>query len=328
MTKFRLLAMAGAATAVLAIGGLFGGPFGNPAAQAQSKTIKIIVPYTPGSGPDILSRLMSDQIPKDGGPGIVVENRPGGGTLIGTEAAAKAEPDGHTVLLVANSFVINPQLGRGSYDVAKDYEPICYLAGTPMVLVVQASSPYKTLQDLVAAMKAKPGLAFASGGPGSSLHVAIEVLRLATGTTISYVPYGGSGPAINALLGGHVQAVWADYPTVVSQLQSGTLRGLVTTSAKRAALMPDVPTLIETGISKYSADIFYGYVAPAKTPPDVLKQLSEMFVTAMKAPDLKPKLDRQGLIPVNLCGADFGKYLGGMVADYQRIIKEAGIKVN
>ena len=328
MTKLRHLAAAGAATAVLAFGGLFAGFLGSPTAQAQSKTIKIIVPYTPGSGPDILSRLMSDQIPKDGGPGIVVENRPGGGTLIGTEAAAKAEPDGHTVLLVANSFVINPQLGRGSYDVAKDYEPICHLAGTPMVLVVQASSPYKTLQDLVAAMKAKPGMAFASGGPGSSLHVAIEVLRLATGTTISYVPYGGSGPAINALLGGHVQAVWADYPTVVSQLQSGTLRGLVTTSAKRTAFMPDVPSLNETGISKYSADIFYGYVAPAKTPPDVLKQLGTMFVTAMKAPDLKPKLDRQGLIPVNLCGADFGGYLNGMVADYQRIIKEAGIKVN
>ena len=324
MTKLRLLAAAGAATAMFALCGLLC----SPAALAQSKTVKIIVPYTPGSGPDILSRLMSDQIPKDGGPGIVVENRPGGGTLIGTEAAAKAEPDGHTVLLVANSFVINPQLGRGSYDVTKDYEPICYLAGTPMVLVVQGSSPYKTLQDLVTAMKATPGMAFASGGPGSSLHVAIEVLRLATGTTISYVPYGGSGPAINALLGGHVQAVWADYPTVVSQIQSGTLRGLVTTSAKRSSFMPDVPSLNETGISNYSADIFYGYMAPAKTPPDVLKQLGDMFVTAMKAADMKPKLDRQGLIPVNLCGADFGGYLRGMVADYQRIIKEAGIKAN
>jgi tripartite-type tricarboxylate transporter receptor subunit TctC len=321
MPKYKILAAAMAATVMLTLGA--------PLAVAQSgKTLKIIVPYTPGSGPDILSRLMSDQIPKDGGPAIVVENRPGGGTLIGTEAAAKAEPDGHTVLLVANSFVINPQLGRGSYDAVKDYEPICYLAGTPMVLVVQASSPYKTLQDLVAAMKANPGMAFASGGPGSSLHVAIEVLRLATGTTISYVPYGGSGPAINALLGGHVQAVWADYPTVVSQLQSGTLRGLVTTSAKRTAFLPDVPSLNETGISKYSADIFYGYVAPPKTPPNVLKQLGNMFVTAMKASDLKPKLERQGLIPVNLCGADFGSYLNGMVTDYQRIIKEAGIKVN
>jgi tripartite-type tricarboxylate transporter receptor subunit TctC len=197
-----------------------------------------------------------------------------------------------------------------------------------MLLVVQGSSPYKTLQDLVAAMRDKPGMAFASGGPGSSLHVAIEVLRLATNTTISYVPYGGTAPAINALLGGHVQAVWADYPTVVSQLASGTLRGLVTTSAKRTEFMPDVPTLAETGISKYSADIFYGYMAPAKTPPEALKQLSNMFVTAMKAPEMKPKLDKQGMIPVNLCGAGFGDYLRGMSADYRRIIDQAGIKAN
>lgn len=302
--------------------------FGAADALAQSKSLKIIVPYTPGSGPDILSRLMSDQIPKDGGPSVLVENRPGGGTLIGTEAAAKAEPDGHTVVLVANSFVINPQLGRGTYDVVKSFEPICYLAGTPMVLVVQSSSPYKTLKDLVDAMRAKPGMAFASGGPGSSLHVAIEVLRLATGTTISYVPYGGTAPAINALLGGHVQAVWADYPTVVSQLKSGTLRGLVTTSAKRVEWLPDVPTLAETGISKYSADIFYGYVAPAKTPAASLKQLSDTFVKAMNAPDLKPRLDQQGLIPVNLCGTGFADFLQGMVTDYRRIIEQAGIKAN
>jgi tripartite-type tricarboxylate transporter receptor subunit TctC len=304
------------------------GALASGGAYAQSKTLKIIVPYTPGSGPDILSRLMSEQIPRDGGPSVVVENRPGGGTLIGTEAAAKTEPDGNTVLLVANSFVINPQLKRGHYDVAKDFEPVCYLAGTPMVLVVQNSSPYKTVQDLVAAARAKPGtISFASGGPGSSLHVAIEVLRLATNITINYVPYGGTAPAINALLGGHVQAVWADYPTVVSQLKSGTLRGLVTTSAKRTEWLADVPTLGETGISKYSADIFYGYVAPAKTPPDALKKLADMFVTAMKTPEMKPKLDRQGLIPINLCGSGFGDFLRDIIADYRRIIDQAGIKV-
>lgn len=321
MTKLNILATACAAVAMLTVG--------DTAALAQSKGgLKIIVPYSPGSGPDILSRLMSDEIPRDGGPSVIVENRPGGGTLIGTEAAGKAEPDGHTVLLVANSYVINPQLGRGSYDPVKSYEPICYLAGTPMVLVVQNSSPYKTVKDLVDAAKAKPGMAFASGGPGSSLHVAIEVLRLATGITISYVPYGGTAPAINALLGGHVQAVWADYPTVVSQLASGTLRPLVTTAAKRHPWLPDVPTLAETGISNYSADIFYGYVAPAKTPPDAIKSLGEMFVKAMNAPDMKPKLDKQGLSPVNKCGQEFGNYLSGLAADYRRIIEQAGIKIN
>src|SRR6478672_10300646 len=319
MTKFKTLAVACAATAMLALGG--------SGALAQSKTLKIIVPYTPGSGPDIISRLMGEQIQKAGGPTVVVENRPGGGMTIGTEAAARAEPDGNTLLLVANAFVVNMAVKRGNFTLS-NFEPVCNLASTPMPLVVQASAPWKTVQELVADAKANPGkITFASGGPATSLHIAIEVLRLATKIDINYVPYGGTAPAMNALLGGHVQAVWADYPTVVSQLKSGTLRPLVTTSAKRTAWLPDVPTLGETGISKYSADIFYGYVAPAKTPPDTVKQLSDMFVKAMNAPETKARLDQQGLIPVNTCGSGFGDYLRGMVADYRRIIEQAGIKV-
>jgi tripartite-type tricarboxylate transporter receptor subunit TctC len=259
---------------------------------------------------------------------VLVENRPGAGTVIGTEAAMRAEPDGHTVLLVANSFVINPALKRGAYTLAS-FEPVCYLAATPMVLVVQATSPWKTVQELVAGAKAQPGkVTFASGGPGSSLHVAIEVLRLATKIDINYVPYGGTAPSINALVGGHVQAVWADYPTVVGQLKAGTLRGLVTTSPKRVPDLPDVPTLNETGITKYEAEIFYGLVAPSKTPPAELKQLTDWFSAAMKSPEVQPRLAQQGLFPVNSCGAPFGEFLRTITADYERVIKEAGIKAN
>jgi tripartite-type tricarboxylate transporter receptor subunit TctC len=296
--------------------------------SAQKNTIRIIVPYTPGSGPDILSRLMGDEIGRENGPTIVVENKPGAGTVIGTELVERAPPDGNTVLLVANSFVINPPLKRANYDVAKNFEPVCYLAATPMVLVVQGSSPYKTLADLIAAARAKPGeLAFASGGPGSSLHVAIEVLKREAKLDINYVPYGGTAPAINTLMGGHVAAVWADYPTVVSQLQAGTLRGLVTTSHARVEPLPDVPTFAETGVSKYEADIFYGLVAPAKTPADKLAQLSGWFGTALKAPDMKPKLAKQGLLPVGTCGAGFGDYMRKLGDDYARIIEEAHISV-
>ncbi len=296
--------------------------------SAQKNTIRIIVPYTPGSGPDILSRLMGEEIGRENGPTVVVENKPGAGTVIGTELVERAAPDGNTVLLVANSFVINPPLKRATYDVAKNFEPVCYLAATPMVLVVQGSSPYKTLADLIAAARAKPGeLAFASGGPGSSLHVAIEVLKREAKLDINYVPYGGTAPAINTLMGGHVAAVWADYPTVVSQLQAGTLRGLVTTSHARVEPLPDVPTFAETGISQYEADIFYGLVAPAKTPADKLAQLSGWFGTALKAPDMKPKLAKQGLLPVGTCGAGFGDYMRKLGDDYARIIEEAHITV-
>ena len=299
-----------------------------PGAWAQSGTIKIVVPYTPGSGPDILSRLMAEQIGRAQGPTVVVENRPGAGTVIGTEAVERAEPDGHTVLLVANSFVVNPALKRASYDPTRSFEPVCYLAATPMVLVVLGSSPYHTLDDLIAAARAKPGeLAFASGGPGSSLHVAIEVLKRAANINVTYVPYGGTAPAVNALMGDHVAAVWADYPTVVSQLDSGTLRGLVTTSRARVEALPDVPTLGETGISNYEADIFYGIVAPAKTPPEALARLSGWFSSAIKAPDMKPKLAQQGLFPVGTCGAEFGAYLRRQGEEYSRIIREANITV-
>lgn len=298
----------------------------NASAQS-SRTVKIVVPYPPGSGPDILSRLMSEQIGRLNGPTVVVENRPGGGTVIGTEAVARAAPDGNTVLLVANSFVINPTIKPQNYDVQKSFEPICYLASTPMVLVVQGSSPYKTLNDLIAAAREKPGaVVFSSGGPASSLHVAIEVLKRAAKIDITYVPYPGTAPSINALMGGHVHAVWADYPTVVSQLKAGTLRGLVTTSEQRVAPLPDVPTLNETGIVKYEAEIFYGIVTPARTSAEHLQQLQGWFSSAIAQADVQPKLAAQGLFRVGTCGAQFGAFLSRRTAEYERIVREANIK--
>ena len=158
------------------------------------------------------------------------------------------------------------------------------------------------------------------------MHIAFEVLKRAADVKMTYVPYGGSAPAINALLGGHVTSVFADYPTVVQQLKSGTLRALLTTSQSRTEALPDVPTLAETGISKYEADIFYGVVAPSKTPEDMLSQLSGWFTAAMQAPEMKPKLAMQGLFPAVRCGADFGAHIRKQVDEYSRIVREANIK--
>jgi tripartite-type tricarboxylate transporter receptor subunit TctC len=316
-----------ALSAIMAAGVVLAALSGTSAWSQATRTIKIVVPYPPGSGPDILSRLMAEQIGRDQGPTVVVENRPGGGTVIGTEAVARAAPDGTTVLLVANSFVVNPALKRQNYDPSTSFEPICYLAATPLVLVVNGTSPYRTLDDLITAARAKPGeLALASGGPASALHIAFEVLKRAAGINMTYVPYPGTAPAINALLGGHVAAVFADYPTVVSQLKSGTLRGLVTTSQARVEPLPDVPTLAETGVSKYEADIFYGIVVPAKTPSEMVAQLSAWFSAALEIPEMKPKLAKQGLFPVGKCGAEFGAYMRKQVDEYSRIIRESGIK--
>jgi tripartite-type tricarboxylate transporter receptor subunit TctC len=319
MTTLRSLGAACCATILFALTG--------HGAWSQPRTIKIVVPYTPASGPDIVSRLMAEQIGRAQGPTVVVENRPGGGTVIGTEAVARAAPDGNTVLMVANAFVVNPALKKGNYDPSTSFEPVCLLASTPIVLVVNGDSPYRTLNDLIAAARAKPGeLSLASGGPATSLHVAFEVVKRAANITMTYVPYGGSAPAINALLGGHVTSVFADYPTVVEQLKSGKLRALVTTSRARVEPLPDVPTLAETGVSKYEADIFYGVMAPAKTPGELVSQLSGWFAAALQTPEMKSKLALQGLLPVGTCGADFGAYLRNQVEEYSRVVREANIK--
>jgi tripartite-type tricarboxylate transporter receptor subunit TctC len=292
-----------------------------------TKTIKIVVPYAPGSGPDILGRLLAEQVGRQNGPTMVVEDRPGAGTVIGTEAVARAAPDGSTVLIVAPSFVINPSLRKVNYDPLTNFEPICHLAATPMVLVVNSASPYRTLADLLDAARAKPGeLNLGSGGPGSSLHIGFEILKRAAGVNMIYVPYTGNAPAINALLGGHLTSVFADYPTVVEQLKAGTLRALATAARTRVEPLPDVPTIAESGFKDYDLDIWYGLVAPAKTPKDALSQLAAWSSAAIKAPEMKPKLALQGLYPVAICGAEFGAHLRKQYDDYERVIREANIK--
>jgi tripartite-type tricarboxylate transporter receptor subunit TctC len=298
------------------------------AARCQTaKTIKIVVPYAPGSGPDILGRLLAEQVGRQGGPTMVVEDRPGAGTVIGTEAVARAAPDGNTVLIVAPSFVINPSLRKVNYDALTNFEPICHLAATPMVLVVNSASPYRTLAHLLDAARAKPGeLSLGSGGPGSSLHIGFEILKRAAGVNMIYVPYPGNAPAINALLGGHLTSVFADYPTVVEQIKAGTLRALATAAGSRVDPLPDVPTIAESGFKDYDLDIWYGLVAPAKTPKDLLDQLAAWSSAAIKAPEMKPKLALQGLYPVGTCGTAFGAHLRKQYEAYERVIRESSIK--
>src|SRR5437764_10295505 len=262
--------------------------FAQVAWSQATRTVKIVVPYTPASGPDILGRLLAEQVGRATGATVVVEDRPGAGTVIGTEAAARAAPDGNTVLIVAPSFVINPSLRKVNYDPVADFEPICQLAATPMVIVVNGNSPYRSLADLISAARARPGeLSLGSGGPGSSLHIGFEILRRAAGIEMTYVPFGGNAPAINALLGGHLTSVYADYPTVVEQLKAGALRALAVGSRRRAEALPDVPTVEESGFKDYDLDIWYGLVAPAKTPSDALAQAADWSASAVKTADIK-----------------------------------------
>ena len=276
---------------------------------------------------DILARVLTEQIGRAQGQTMVVENRPGGGSVIGTETVARAAPDGNTVLMLANSFVINPHLKKLNYDPLTSFEPICYLVRTPNVFAVNTSSPHRTLGDLLSAARVKPGdLTLASVGPATTQHIAIEVFKRAANVSMTYVPFPGDAPAVNALLGEHVGSILATNTAVSGHAQAGKLRVLAVASRSRIESLPDLPTVAESGFKDYEADVWFGLVAPANTPKDMVSQLAGWFSAAMRVPEVKAKLVAQGLLPVGTCGEDFAVHLRRQYDEYGRVIREASIK--
>src|ERR1700730_19439972 len=302
---------------------------GHDAWSQMTPTIKIVVPYAPGDGPDFLARLLAEQICRAKGLTTVIENRPGAGTVIGTEAVSRAAPDGNTLLINTNAFVTSPHLRKVNYNPLNSFEPICKLVSTPALIVVNGASPYRTLSDLLDAARVKPGdLTLASAGPGGALHIASEMLRRAAKVDMTYVPYLGSLPAINALMGGHVISVFTDYGTVAEQLKAGTLRALATGSRTRIESLPDVPTVAEAGYKDYEVDLWAGIIAPAKAPKQAIPQLAGWFTAAMQVPEIKAKLVVQGLYPAVSCGADFGAFIRKQYDEYGRVFRELNIKAD
>lgn len=239
----------------------------SPALSQSTRTMRIIVPLSAGGGADILARILAEQINRVQGVPVIVENRPGAGTSIATDFVARSAPDGNTLLITNPAFLINPHLRPQNYDPLTTFEPVCNIVNFPLFVVVAAASPYRVLADLVDAARAKPGvLAFASAGPATASHIALEAIKHASGIEITYIPYAGTAPAVTALLGGHVMAVYADYTSVAEQLKNGTLRALAVGSRKRFEQLPAVPTVIESGYMDYEHESWNGVLAPAKTP--------------------------------------------------------------
>jgi tripartite-type tricarboxylate transporter receptor subunit TctC len=292
--------------------------------QITPRTIKLVVPYPPGGTADIIGRLLGEQISRANGPTIVVENRPGGGTAIGSEAVARAAADGNTLLINSPEFVITPHLRRPNYEPLTGFEFVCHLVNSPTVIVVNSDSPYRKLSDLLDAARGKPAeLSMASTG---IFQVAIEMLKRRANANLTYVPFAGNAPASNALLGGHVTSVFAVYPTVSELLKSGKLRALATASRKRIDTLPNVPTVIESGFNDYEVDVWLGLVAPAKTPTAILSQIATWFTSALAAPAIKSKLVEQESYAVGVCGPDFGAYIRRQYEEVGRTIREANIK--
>jgi tripartite-type tricarboxylate transporter receptor subunit TctC len=312
------------AASAVALGLLF---FGHGASSQSARTIKIVVPFPPGGSADILARLLGEQVGRTQGVTVLTENRPGAGASIAYESVARAAPDANTLVINGNSLVINPHLRKVNYDPLTSFEPVCYLVSSPQVYVVSPDSPYRTFNDFIAAARAKPGeLTLASVGPATTQHIGYEQLKHAAKINLTYVPFCGGAPAMNALLGGHVAAVFGNYSEAVEHIKAGKLRVLASASRTRIEPLPDVPTVAELGFKDYDVEVWFGILAPAKTAKDATTQLASWFTAAMQVPDVKPKLVNLGLYPVGMCNADFGAHIRKQFDEYGRIIREANIK--
>jgi tripartite-type tricarboxylate transporter receptor subunit TctC len=309
-----------AAVVVLALSG--------PVAWSQSgRTIKLVVPVPPGASTDAVARLMAEQIGRAQGVTIVVENRPGASGMIGTEQVSRAAPDGNTLLMTANTYLIDAQTRKANYHPVTAFDPICYLVQSPAVFVVNSASPYKTLKDLLDAARAKPGeLSMAAVGPGTTFQMGFNTMTKTAGVTMTFVPYQGSAPAATALMGQHVTSAFAGYAVVAENVKADKLRALGVATTKRIEPLPNVPTFDESGFKNLEVDNWFGIVAPVHTPKAALDQFGGWLKAALADPDVKAKLALQGLYPVGMCGDEFAAYVKKRFDDYGLMIRESNIK--
>ncbi|MGB3288687.1 MAG: tripartite tricarboxylate transporter substrate binding protein [Burkholderiaceae bacterium] len=298
------------------------------AATYPDKPVHLIVPYPPGGATDNLGRMAADVWSQTLKQSFVVENKGGGGTMIGTRALATSAPDGYTLGMVDSAFVINPGL-RGAevpYDTLKDFKPISQIATAPFVMVVHPSVPAKDLKSFIALAKAKPGtLSYGSAGVGSGPHLAGEQLRQHAGIDIQHIPYRGGGTVITDLLGGQVQFAFATVPTLAGHIKAGRLRAIAVTTSHRVDLLPDVPTFAELGLPGVDLTPLFGLIAPSGVPDDIIQTLSTTVVTSIRTGDMHEKLSKMGFLPVGSTPAEFGRRIHDEVAKWTEVIKRGAI---
>ena len=303
------------------------------AATAQdfpAKPIKLIVPFPAGGPNDIIARIVGQRMSELTKQPIVIDNRGGQGGALGTDAVARANPDGYTIGIVnAGALAINQSMEKVPYETLKDLAPVTLVVTVPEMLVVASNVPAKNMGELVALAKAKPGaLNFASTGPGSLPHLAGELLKLTAGIDIVHVPYRGAAPAINDLLGQQVQMTFLDLPAILPHIRSGTLRGIALGTTARAPTAPDVPTTVELGMPELKIENWYGMIAPAGTPPATIAALNRITTTALADPAVKEKLADQGLTTVGDTPEQFRAFIAGETTKWAKVIKDAGVQTS
>ncbi|MDH4151691.1 MAG: tripartite tricarboxylate transporter substrate binding protein [Betaproteobacteria bacterium] len=300
------------------------------AAQAQgfpNKTVRLIVPFAAGGSTDIIGRLLAQKLGEAWGQQVIVDNRPGGSTVIGTDIVAKSAPDGHTLLVTPAPFTIVPSLLKKlPYDPARDFEPITLINTTPLVVVVHPGVPAKNVKELIALARAKPGVMnFGSSGSGGSNHLAGELFNAMANTKIVHVPYKGNAPALSDLLGGHVDIVFNGLTSALQFIKSGKLRALGVTSLKRTPALPDLPTLDESGLKGFQAVAWNGLTGPARMPRAAVEKTAGDVARIMRAPDLAEYLKREGSDPVGSTTAEYAAFLNDEIAKWKKVIARAGI---
>jgi tripartite-type tricarboxylate transporter receptor subunit TctC len=306
-------------------------PFGadgqDAAKDYPNRPIKFIVPYPPAGGTDIVARTLTEPLGALLGQPIIVDNRGGAAGNIGTDLAAKAAPDGYTVLFTLSSHTINPKLyDKLPFDVEKDFVPISLAAMIPQVLVVNPSVPVNNIKELIALARAQPGkLNYASVGTGSPAHIAGELFKLKTGIDMVHVPYKGGGPAITDTLGGQVQLAFVSLPAALQYVKAGRLRALAVTSDARSVAAPDIPTITESGVDCV-VNSWYGALAPAKTPPAIVAKLQDAFAKVLATPEMREKLLAQGAEAASSTSAEFERRIKDELAKWDYVIHEAKIK--
>ena len=318
-----------AAAALLSLTALVASPAlaQNAAAAYPSKPIRIVVPYPPGGFNDTLARTVGARLQTVWGQPVSVDNKPGGGTVIGTDAVAKSAADGYTLFIMPFAFAVNPSIFKKlPYDPVKDFTPITLAATTPNLLVVGPELKVNSMAEVMALAKGKPGgISYASTGVGSSNHLSMEKFKQMAGVDITHIPYKGSGPAVTDLIGGQVGLMFDNIPNVIQHIKAGKLKALAVTSAKRSPHAPDVPTVAEAGVPGYEVSVWFGIAAPGGTPAAIIDKLNTEIVKTLNLPEVKEKFFAQGVDVVGSTPAQFATHLKEQSALWAKVVKDAGV---
>jgi tripartite-type tricarboxylate transporter receptor subunit TctC len=292
-----------------------------------TKPIRLIIPFPPGGSNDVVGRLFATKLGERLGKQVIVDNRGGAGGTIGTDLAAKAPKDGYTLLVISLAHAVNPWLYKLPYDPIKDFTPITILGSGPNVLVVNPQLPVKSVKELVDLAKKEPGkLQYASAGIGSFQHLGGELFKLMAGVNILHVPFKGGGPAMIDVIGGHTKVMFSSLVQTTPHIQSGKLRALGVGGLERNSVLPDIPTIAEAGVPDYEAVNWWGLVAPAGVPANVVEKIHKEIAAVQEDPDLQKQFEAQGASTVKMSTAQFGQHMVKEMNKWERVVKESGIK--